>query len=150
MRVRSAGPTDLKAVLAMCSTLWPDMDDSDTEWVSASVAGRPLSTMPLEFILAVDEGDRHVGFIEIGLRSHADGCDARRPVGYVEGWYVDAAHRRRGVGRLLMDAAADWARAKGCTELGSDTWADRIESIDAHIALGFEVVDRVVEFRRTL
>jgi len=34
-----------------------------------------------------------VGFLEVGLRSHADGCDPAQPVGYVEGWFVAPDHR---------------------------------------------------------
>ena len=49
-----------------------------------------------------------------------------------------------------MRAAEDWARAKGCREMGSDTWADHEASERAHVALGFEVVDRVVHFRKAL
>lgn len=40
--------------------------------------------------------------IEVGLRSHADGCDTRQPVGFLGGWYVEPTHRGNGVGRALM------------------------------------------------
>jgi aminoglycoside 6'-N-acetyltransferase I len=40
--------------------------------------------MPLVLIVAEVE-DHVIGFIEVGLRSHADGCDTRYPVGFIEG-----------------------------------------------------------------
>ena len=49
-----------------------------------------------------------------------------------------------------MDAAADWARSAGARELASDTWLDNEPSQHAHAALGFEVVDRCVHYRKAL
>ena len=73
-----------------------------------------------------------------------------RPVGYLEGWYVADAHRREGHGAALLRAAEDWARSQGCTEMASDTWLDNEVSQRAHAALGFEVVDRVVNYKKRL
>ena len=71
-------------------------------------------------------------------------------VGFVEGWFVDGAFRKQGIGAALMRAAEDWSRKQGCREIASDTWIDDEMSIDAHQALGFEVVDRCVHFRKPL
>jgi GNAT superfamily N-acetyltransferase len=35
---------------------------------------------------------------------------------HVHGLYVEPNHRRRGIGRSLLDSAMAWGRAKGCTE----------------------------------
>jgi aminoglycoside 6'-N-acetyltransferase I len=91
-----------------------------------------------------------LGFAEVDLRSHADGCDPARPVGYLEGWYVAAEARRSGVGRRLLSAAEDWARSHGCVEVASDTWVDNELSQACHEALGFQVVDRCVHYRKAL
>jgi aminoglycoside 6'-N-acetyltransferase I len=71
-------------------------------------------------------------------------------VGFLEGWYVAETHRRRGVGAALLRAAEDWAREQGCTEMASDTWLDNEGSQRAHEALGFEEVDRCVNYRKSL
>jgi aminoglycoside 6'-N-acetyltransferase I len=84
------------------------------------------------------------------LRSHADGCNPSRPVGYVEGWFVAENHRHNGIGRKLLTAAEDWARSQGCVEIASDTWIDNEVSQRVHEALGYEVVDRCVHYRKTL
>ena len=91
-----------------------------------------------------------VGFLEVGMRSHADGCDPSRAVGFVEGWFVQEGLRNRGVGKELMLAAEEWARAQGCLEMASDALIDNHLSHRAHEALGFEVVDRCVHFRKGL
>ena len=53
-------------------------------------------------------------------------------------------------GGALMHAAEDWARSQGCYEVASDTWIDHESSQRAHEALGFEVVDSCVPFRKGL
>jgi GNAT superfamily N-acetyltransferase len=60
------------------------------------------------------------------------------------------AHRSKGAGRALMRAAEDWARSQGCRQMASDTWLDNEPWQRAHEALGFEVVDRCVHFRKAL
>lgn len=134
----------------MCVALWPDAPPSEHRaHAAATIAGMPRSTLPVQLFVA-EEGNRLIGFVEVGLRSHADGCDASRPVGFVEGWYVAADRRREGIGRALMDRAEAWARHQGAIEMGSDTWIDTRASELAHAALGFEVVDRCVHLRKAL
>lgn len=150
LRIRPARARDEAAVAALRAALWPEGTREEHEAETRAIlSGAPVSTMPL--VLFVAELDRAiVGFVEVGLRSHADGCDPARPVGFVEGWYVTDAQRRRGVGRALLQAAEVWAREQGCRELASDTWIDAEGSQRAHVALGFEVVDRCVHFKKRL
>jgi len=71
-------------------------------------------------------------------------------VGYLEGWYVSPEHRRAGIGRKLVQAAEDWARSKGCTEMASDAELHNTQSQQAHRRLGYEEVERIVCFRKSL
>lgn len=137
--------SDRDRVAEMRALLWPDGSFEEHRQELVRVSGSLPSV-----ILVAEDGGTPVGFLEVGLRSHADGCDPARPVGFIEGWFVEEAYRLRGVGRELMRAAEDWARAQGCLELASDTWIDHEESQRAHAALGFEVVDRCVHFRKPL
>lgn len=149
-RVRPAVLGDLDDLARQFYALWPDgpLAEHRAE-ASATLSGHAISTMPL--VLFVAEVETHVvGFIEVGLRSHADGCDARKPVGFIEGWYVEPPYRGRSVGRALVQAAEAWARAQGCAEIASDTWLDNEPSQRAHEALGYEVVDRCVNYRKSL
>jgi aminoglycoside 6'-N-acetyltransferase I len=99
--------------------------------------------------VAVRPGGGLAGFVEVSLQAHAAGCDTS-PVGYVEGWYVDADVRRTGIGRQLVAAAEAWARARGCREMASDCEVDNRVSEAAHRSLGYEEVQRVVQFRKGL
>ena len=150
MQVRAATVGDVQAIGRLAHALWPDGSAAEhADHCRAILAGEPITTLPLALFVA-DEDGRVVGFIEVGLRSHADGCDPARPVGFIEGWYVEPAYQRRGIGGALMAAAEAWSRAHGARELGSDTWLDHDVSQRAHQALGFEIVDRCVHFRKPL
>jgi aminoglycoside 6'-N-acetyltransferase I len=151
IRIRPGEPADTEQLLLMRLALWPELSvNEDRLELEAALSGKPDSTMPLSILVAeADTGDL-IGFLEVGLRSHADGCDTRVPVGFIEGWFVSERHRKKGVGARLLAAAEDWARARGCIEMASDTWLDNDGSQRVHESLGFEVVDRCVHYRKAL
>lgn len=131
--------------------LWPNasLEEQRTE-LDAALSNRVSGTLPVTILVSQDESGALAGFLEVGLRSHADGCDPARPVGFVEGWFVHEAFRNQGVGRELMRSAEEWARSQGCLEMASDALIDNDPSQRAHEALGFELVDRCVHFRKKL
>lgn len=149
--IRHARPSDREPLVGMREALWPQSSaEEHARELTLILEGQPPVTMPL-IILVAETGDRTLaGFLEVDLRSHADGCNPCRPVGYVEGWYVAENHRHRGIGRKLLAAAEDWARSQGCVEMASDTWVDNEMSQRVHEALGYEVVDRCVHYRKRL
>jgi aminoglycoside 6'-N-acetyltransferase I len=149
--VRLAQLSDRDQLARMREALWPNASaEEHAGELTEILEGKAVTTLPL-IILVAEANDRTLaGFLEIDLRSHADGCNPSRPVGYVEGWYVAENHRHRGIGKKLLVTAEDWARSQGCVEIASDTWIDNEVSQRAHEALGFEVVDRCVHYRKTL
>ena len=145
--IRPVTPADAEAWLEMRQALWPDGSrESHLSEIESFLAGR--LRMPLEVLLAFDQ-DRAVGFVELGIRPYAEGCETDR-VGFLEGWYVAPDARRRGVGSSLVQAAEQWARAQGCTEFASDAELDNDVSHAAHLALGFEEVVQIRCFRKAL
>ena len=149
--IRQAQLPDQHELATMRKLLWPEasLEEHRREIDSILRSGK-YGTLPMAILVSQNENAALTGFIEVGLRSHADGCDTAHPVGFVEGWFVHDAFRKHGIGRALMRAAEDWARNQGCLEIASDTWIDDVMSIEAHQALGFEVVDRCVHFRKLL
>ena len=149
--VRLAQLSDRDQLVRMHEALWPKTSaEEHARELTQILEGKPVVTMPL-IILVADASDGVLaGFLEIDLRSHADGCNPLLPVGYIEGWYVAENHRHKGIGRKLLAAAEDWARSQGCVEVASDTWVDNELSQRVHEALGYEVVDRCVHYRKTL
>ncbi len=134
----------------MRNALWPDSSvEHHEEELVPILSGKSPGIMPLVYFVAEENG-AVVGFVEVGLRSTADGCDWARAVGYIEGWYVAESHRRRGVGGQLIAAAENWAREQGCAEMASDTQIDNTQSLQAHLRLGYEIAERSILFRKSL
>lgn len=102
-----------------------------------------------QVFVAVRQEGNLVGFLEASLRKYADGCETS-PVGYIEGWFVEADVRLSGVGRQLVEAAEAWARQRGCTEIASDCELDNLVSFQAHLACGYEETGRIIQFRKSL
>ena len=149
--VRRAKLADLPSVSEMCHCLWPESSVQDhAAEMAPLLTGTVRGNLPGSVLVAEEPIGTPVGFIHVGLRSHADGCDPSHPVGLIEGWYVDPGHRRQGIGTRLVRAAEQWARDQGCIEMASDTWIDHAVSQRAHEALGFEIVDRCVHYRKPL
>lgn len=151
VHIRPATPADRDQLARFREALWPETSAVEhARDLEAILAGKAPGAMPLVILVAETADGRLLGFAEVGLRSHADGCDPARPVGYLEGWYVVEEARRRGVGRRLLAAAEDWARGHGCVEIASDTLIDNELSQTCHEALGFQVVERCVHYRKAL
>jgi aminoglycoside 6'-N-acetyltransferase I len=157
IHIRLANLSDRSTLAALFHALWPEgLVEEHSRELEAILSGNPPGTLPLVVFVAEANVSSAVqdksllGFLEVGLRSHADHCDPARPVGYIEGWYVTDAHRNRGVGKQLLAAAEDWARNNGCTEMASDTQLGNELSQRVHQSLGYEIVERAILFRKAL
>lgn len=144
MRVRAYRDGDWNEWLRMSMALFPSRAEEHVADMR-----RHLARVDAAVFVAERPGGTLAGFVEVGARPYADGCDTA-PVGYVEAWYVDADVRRQGYGRALLDAAESWARGRGYREMASDAALDNVTSHAAHRRAGYEEVDRVVQFRKAL
>jgi aminoglycoside 6'-N-acetyltransferase I len=125
--------------------LWPgSLADHDKE--TRRYFGKRLQ-LPIVFIAELD--GTIVGFLEMDFRKYAPGCSTS-PVPFIEGWYVEPAQQRQGIGRALVETAEAHARRAGHREIASDAEIDNADGIAAHRALGYDEVERVVCFRRPL
>lgn len=147
MMVRAIEPGEAAEWERMRQKLWPSPDGEHAREIAAFFHGDRSD--PAEVLVAIREGHELIGFAETTIRSHVEGCRPGR-VAYLEGWFVEEAHRGQGVGAALMKAVEEWGRAQGCSELGSDTELANARSAAAHRALGFTEVERIVCFRKLL
>jgi aminoglycoside 6'-N-acetyltransferase I len=143
MVVRPVEPKDAAEWLEMRRALWPEDHESEIRAYFAGLWERQV------VLVAETENGGLAGFVEVNIRNYAEDCESNN-VGYVEGWFVREVYRLQGVGRMLVKAAEDWARAQGCTEMASDCLLENDVSLAAHLALDYEEVERIICFRKNL
>jgi aminoglycoside 6'-N-acetyltransferase I len=143
--VRSVRPGDRVEWLRMRRALWDEIPDEEQE----RDMDKELASDTDEVFFAERPGGGLCGFLVARLHPWAEGCDST-PVGYIEGWYVDEDMRRCGVGRALVEAAEAWARSRGCRQMASDAVLGNEVSLQAHGALGYEDIGRIVQFKKDL
>jgi len=145
--VRTATSEDLEVIVPMWRSLFPEDDESTAR---KEIAGELASPEAGAVLIAEDAAGAALGFAHVGLRhDYVPGCTTS-PVGYLEAWFVLEQERRKHVGGQLVEAAEAWARVQGCTQLGSDCLLDNDVSFAAHSSLGFEEVERLIAFRKSL
>jgi aminoglycoside 6'-N-acetyltransferase I len=145
MMIREIIERDRSDWVRLRESLWPgSLSDHDVE---TRKYFQSRAQVPIVFV-AEAEG-RVVGFLELDFRKYAPGCRSS-PVAFIEGWFVEPAFQRRGIGRAVVAAAEERARAMGHYEMASDSEVENAEGIAAHRALGYEEIERVVCFRRSL
>jgi len=146
--IRAVRRDDLEEWIALRHALWPDQSRESLRHEGQRFFAGALPTLEA-VLVADDQAGGLIGFAELSRRAYAEGCETS-PVGFLEGWYVAPESRGRGIGRALVRAAEQWARDLGCREFASDTTLDNTASAAAHAALGFEEVEQIRCFRKSL
>lgn len=149
MEVRPVKRDDRNEWARMRARLYPDLAPHEIDdWFEVAEQGGTHLVGVAVFV--ADRGDGSLaGFVEIGSRNYAEGCETT-PVAFLEGWYVDPDVRWTGLGSRLVQAAETWAVAHGYSEMASDTELDNEISLQAHLSLGYEEVERQICFRKRL
>ncbi len=117
LRVRSFKPSDSEFVTALITRFsefelpaWRTRSEVDhTNRISLQNAMAEPETES-EILVTEDAVDGPVGFIH--LQTQTDYFSGEKQ-GYVSDLAVDKRFEGRGAGRILLDAAEDWARARG-------------------------------------
>lgn len=91
-----------------------------------------------------------VGFVEASVRTDYVNGTSTTPVVFLEGVYVQPAHRGYGIATKLIQFVTDWALDNGYSEMASDVLLENTDSQKMHEALGFEETERVVYYCKSL
>lgn len=143
--VRPLERADVPAWHRLRQALWPELSGAANERDADVILADPDRFA----VFVCETSGGVVGFVEASLRQYAEGCETS-PAGCIEGWYVESASRRRGIGRMLVLAAEAWARSRGCTEMASQALLENVDGQRAHARLGYAEVERQVCFRKDL
>ena len=146
LRIEPVSAETLAGWVPLRVALWPDeeaLDKQAAEWLVAAD--------PEQFnIVARSDDGAVIGFAEATLRHDYVNGTSTSPVVFLEGIFVARDHRKRGVAAALVEAVADWGRAKRCSEFASDALIDNLDSHAFHRAIGFAEQERVVCFSKPL
>jgi GNAT superfamily N-acetyltransferase len=126
--IRDALPADAPGVAELLTELGYPLD-------TAGAAERLARGIEAVFVAA--EGTRILGLLAVWSQLP---IARARPVARVTAMVVRSQARRRGVGKLLMERALEWAQAAGCegVELTSGIHADREDAHRFYESLGFQ------------
>ena len=144
--VRPISEKDLSEWFRLRRKLWDATGDDDHKAEMLDI----LDHSDTQFVVVADSGNgKLAGFLEASIRPFVEDCESDN-VGYLEGWFVDPEYRRQGLGRMLVSAAENWAKIRGCTEMASDAELGNDMSLAAHTKLGYEETSRLVHLRKEL
>ncbi|MBR1742579.1 MAG: GNAT family N-acetyltransferase [Lachnospiraceae bacterium] len=96
------------------------------------------------------EDEKPIGFAQCQLRKdYVEGTETS-PVGYLEGIFIFEEFRHLGYAKELLKCCEEWAKEKHCSEFASDCELVNDASLKFHIAMGFEEVNRIICFKKSI
>ena len=126
--IRAALPDQAASLVATYEWLFAPPGSRPAGWDPGRAASTLSEVIAAEYaeVLVAEADGQVVGLctVYLDIRSVRFGSRA-----WVEDLSVDPGHRSRGVGKALLDAAKDWARARGATHLALNSGVART---DAH------------------
>jgi ribosomal protein S18 acetylase RimI-like enzyme len=142
VKIRTATPADAPAVVSLMAQL----AGHTRGHIDAGVDNRfydMLELPPYAILVAEDDPGQVIGLLTASTRWtlwHAGPCTL------IEELVIDESARRQGVGRALIQAALDWARAQGCSEVEVSTDVDNTAAQAFYRQLGFESEALLLEY----
>ena len=126
--LRPAAPADAPAIAALSGTLgYPAATDEVARRLERILARSD------HVVLVCADDDRVLGWVhaaELDVLEYGTRCD-------ILGLVVDSSCRRGGVGRRLVGAAEEWARARGLEQMAVRSNVARSESHPFYERLGY-------------
>ena len=143
--IKSAVKSDARILAELAIQMWKDSTVMDLEKGFEELITNEKAVC---FIKYVD--NKAIGFAQCQLRTdYVEGTETS-PVGYLEGIFIVEKYRHSGYAKELLIECEKWAKEKKCSEFASDCELDNNDSLNFHIAMGFEEANRIICFRKDL
>ncbi len=126
--------------------LYPDIFTVLDDDTSSAYSLLRIERFP-DILVAECEGTV-VGFLQLYVRKTGD-SPVDNPLEYaqVDNIVVDERHRGIGFGRALLDAAKDWAKARGIRRLRVGVYSTNTPAVRVYEKAGFEPLITVLEMK---
>lgn len=99
-------------------------------------------------ILVAELGGVVVGLIQLAFFDNRSGPFRRKhPHAHIGDVVVTSEQRRTGIGRLLMGAAHDWAKARGANEIDLNVWDVNRDATAFYESLGYQTTQHTMSKR---
>ena len=143
--VKQAKPGDAMTLAELAMKLWKGHSIKELSKMFDDLISGDNAVCFLQYV-----DGKAIGFAQCRLRyEYVEGTDSS-PVGYLEGIFVEDAYRKHGHAKTLLRACEAWAKEKHCTEFASDCELENDDSLRFHTAMGFEVANRIICFRKDI
>ena len=143
IRISTATIEDVDALVEMAKDLYKTNENLYNEFES-------ILNDKDAVVFLVSDPNGLIGFEHIQIRhDYVEGCKTNN-VAYLEGEYLKPDCRSHGIGKTLIEKGIKWAKDNGCKEFASDCEISNELSIKFHEAVGFNVVNKVVCFRKEI
>ncbi len=144
--VREAGPEDAARVAALSGQLGYPATPEEVARRLMQIAGDPGHVVLVAELAPSTRSGEVVGWIDV----HEVRSVVHDKVTEIGGLVVADGQRSRGVGRLLMQQAEQWARSRGCQAVVLRSNVIRTWAHAFYEKLGYQVIKSQKVFRKNL
>lgn len=143
--IKQVTQTELDALIYLANQIWINHSRDDLFKEYTDIIHRNDACIFLKY-----DQDIAIGFAQCQLRhDYVEGTKSS-PVGYLEGIFIEEQYRHYGHATELLASCEHWAKEMGCQEFASDCELDNQLSLDFHLNVGFNEVNRIICFKKTL
>lgn len=141
MEYIKADTSHIRAIAGLALKLWSDNNLDDLILDFTEVIQNKNNAVFMCFDKSIE-----VGFAQVSLRNDYVEGTTIRPVGYIEGVYVNEQYRKIGIARKLINMGEMWAKEKGCSQMASNCELNNTNSLQFHLSCGFSEANRIICF----
>ena len=143
--IKAAVKSDARILAELAIQMWKDNTVMDLEKEFEELIANDKAVCFMKYV-----DDKAIGFSQCQLRTdYVEGTETS-PVGYLEGIFIVEKYRHSGYAKELLRECEKWAKEKNCSEFASDCELDNNDSLNFHMAMGFEEANRIICFRKDL
>jgi len=154
MNVRRATTSDLDSLVTLgllVHALHLDARDDEFRELSSNEVMASFETAlndEKQAVMLACENDKALGYLLLRIIERPENpFQKARTIFYIDQLSVLEQNRKQGVGRMLMEAAKDFADERGCNRLLLDVWAFNKKALRFFISQGFESVKLMMEYQ---